>query len=54
MIRIYIKQNVFLERIMQGKKEINTKFFYDVTLEKLVPQSHIIRKIDKILDLAVS
>lgn len=36
---------------MQGKKEQSSKFFYDVTLEKLVPQDHIIRKIDEALNL---
>jgi transposase len=36
---------------MQGKKSFKQKLFYDVSLETLVPQDHIIRKLDKVLDL---
>jgi transposase len=36
---------------MQGKKINAPRLFYQVSLESLVPQDHIIRKIDKILDL---
>jgi hypothetical protein len=35
---------------MQGIKECNAKLFFDVTIDKLVPQDHIIRKIDKAAD----
>ena len=36
---------------MQGKKDHSSKLYYNVTLEKLVPTNHIIRKIDEALDL---
>lgn len=39
------------EGIMQGKKSLDQKLFYGVTLDKLVPQDHIIRKLDQALDL---
>jgi len=36
---------------MQGKKINEPRLFYQVSLESLVPQDHVIRKIDKIPDI---
>ncbi len=35
---------------MQGRKEYQPELFSYVDLEKLIPQSHLRRKIDRVLD----
>lgn len=36
---------------MQGEKGHTSKLFYDVTLDKLIPRDHVIRKINEALNL---
>ena len=36
---------------MQGKKNSDGKLFYQVRLEDFVPQDHIVRRLDRVLDL---
>ena len=38
------------EGTMQGKKVAINKLFYNVTLEQLVPQDHLLRRIQEVLD----
>lgn len=33
---------------MQGEKGHTSKLFYDVTLDKLIPRDHVIRKIKRL------
>jgi len=37
---------------MQGRKSSEPKLFYQVSLDRFVPQDHIIRKIHDVLDLS--
>lgn len=36
---------------MQGRKEIETRLFYHISLEQLVPQDHLVRRLAETLDL---
>ncbi len=38
---------------MQGKKILENKLFYTITLDRLVPRDHPVRKIEEVLDLGV-
>jgi hypothetical protein len=37
---------------MQGLQVYQPKLFYYLDIEKLIPQNHILRKIDKVFDLS--
>src|SRR5690606_32227645 len=36
---------------MQGKKQFTQQLFYELSLERLVPQDNFYREVDKVLDL---
>ena len=36
---------------MQGRTQFQPELFHTVTLDKFVPQKHLLRKIDAVLDL---
>lgn len=36
---------------MMGRKKLATKLFYNLSLEEMVPEAHIVRELDSVLDL---
>lgn len=36
---------------MQGRKDIEPRLFYQISLEQLVPEDHLVRRLDRVLDL---
>ena len=36
---------------MMGKKKLATKLFYNLSLEEMVPEAHIVRELDSVLNL---
>ena len=37
---------------MQGKQEYQSELFTEINIEQLIPASHLLRKLDKVLDLS--
>src|ERR1700761_4656114 len=37
---------------MQGKQEYQSQLFFTANIEKMIPQNHLLRKIDGLLDLS--